>query len=315
MADTALTVPPAGPAPLALSPVQERLLDAFLAGRRPATIRAYQQDLADFAVFVRVADAEEAIRRLLATPQGDANGIALAYKADMVRRELAPATVNRRLSALRSVVQLGNHLALVSWQLAVENVDRAAYRDTRGPGRDGVRALIDQAKVRGDDKGVRDQAVLRLLHDTGLRRGEVVGLDLEHVDLAAPAVWILGKGRSEREPITLPPPTRQALEAWLARRGGAAGPLFIALDHAHAGQRMSGEAVRLIVKQLGAAVGVTARPHGLRHTAITEVLERNGGDVRKAQRFSRHRDVRTLELYDDNRQDLGGEMAKLIAEE
>lgn len=315
MSDTALTVPPAGPQPLALSPGEERLLDAFLAGRSPATLRAYRQDLADFAAFVGVPDVEEALQRLLATPHGQANGVALAYRADMVTRQLAPATVNRRLSALRSVVQLGAMLGRVTWRLAVENVDRAAYRDTRGPGRDGVRALIDQAKDRGDDKGVRDQAVLRLLHDVGLRRGEVVGLDLAHVDVAASVVWILGKGRTEREPITLPAPTRLALEAWVARRGTTPGPLFVALDRAHAGQRMSGEAVRLVVRDLGAAAGIKARPHGLRHTAITEVLERSGGDVRSAQKFSRHRDVRTLEIYDDARRDIAGEMAKLIAEE
>ena len=176
MSETALTVPPAGPQPLALSPGEERLLDAFLAGRSPATLRAYRQDLADFAAFVGVPDVEEALQRLLATPHGQANGVALAYRADMVTRQLAPATVNRRLSALRSVVQLGAMLGRVTWRLAVENVDRAAYRDTRGPGRDGVRALFDAAKDRGDDKGVRDQALQRLLHDVdGGGRAILVG--------------------------------------------------------------------------------------------------------------------------------------------
>lgn len=68
-----------------------------------------------------------------------------------------------------------------------------------------------------------------------------------------------------------------------------------------------------MVTRLGERVGVTARPHGIRHAAITLVLDRNGGDVRAAQRFSRHLDVRTLMVYDDNRQDLGGKMARMVA--
>ncbi len=58
---------------------------------------------------------------------------------------------------------------------------------------------------------------------------------------------------------------------------------------------------------------VKARPHGLRHAAITEALELTSGDGRAVQRFSRHRDVRTIERYDDSRQDLAGEVAWKVA--
>ena len=55
------------------------------------------------------------------------------------------------------------------------------------------------------------------------------------------------------------------------------------------------------------------RPHGLRHAAITEALNLTKGDVRRVQRFSRHKDVRVLNRYDDNREDLGGEVARLVS--
>ena len=55
------------------------------------------------------------------------------------------------------------------------------------------------------------------------------------------------------------------------------------------------------------------RPHGLRHAAITEALDLTKGNVRAVQRFSRHRDLRTLTIYDDNRQDLAGEIARQLA--
>ena len=56
------------------------------------------------------------------------------------------------------------------------------------------------------------------------------------------------------------------------------------------------------------------RPHGVRHASITDALDCTNGNIRVVQRFSRHRDLRVLTRYDDNRRDLGGEMARLVAE-
>ncbi|MBJ7596867.1 MAG: hypothetical protein JF922_02105, partial [Candidatus Dormibacteraeota bacterium] len=67
------------------------------------------------------------------------------------------------------------------------------------------------------------------------------------------------------------------------------------------------------MRELGEQVQVRAGPHGVRHAAITALLDLSHGDVRAAARFSRHADIRTLIVYDDNRQDLGGKMARLVA--
>jgi integrase/recombinase XerC len=157
--------------------------------------------------------------------------------------------------------------------------------------------------------------VLRLLNDLGLRRGELVALDVADVDLEAmtPKVAVLGKGRTERELLTLPNETQAALRAWLKVRGQEPGPLFANFDRARKGGRLTGRSVARIVGELGRAVGLVVRPHGLRHAAITDALDAMHGDMRRVQRFSRHRDVRTLGIYDDNRQDLGGDVAKLVA--
>jgi integrase/recombinase XerC len=69
-----------------------------------------------------------------------------------------------------------------------------------------------------------------------------------------------------------------------------------------------------IVRALGEKAGVRARPHGLRHIAITELLELTGGNVRQVQQFSRHRSVETVLLYDDNRLDRAGALAGRLAE-
>jgi integrase/recombinase XerC len=68
-----------------------------------------------------------------------------------------------------------------------------------------------------------------------------------------------------------------------------------------------------ILATLGASLGVRVRPHGLRHTAITALLD-SGAGLREAQRFSRHADPRTLMRYDDNRSDISGEMARIVSD-
>jgi integrase/recombinase XerC len=307
--------PPAFGGPLATLPDHERLVQAFLSGRSPRTLRAYRADLADFARWAGAPEVAEAARLLLQAGQGGANWAALAYRAALTDRGLAPSTISRRLAALHSLVRLARTLGLVGWTLEVEAPRTETLRDTRGPGREGFRRVLAQLQDRNDAKGARDRALLRLLFDLALRRAEAVGLDVAHLDLTAGVVWVLGKGRTQRERLSLPGPTHTALVAWLAFRGDAPGPLFTSLDRAGKGNgRLSGSAVYAIIRSLGERAGLRARPHGLRHAAITEALDRTNGDVRKVQRFSRHRDVRVLTRYDDNRQDLAGDVARLVAD-
>ncbi len=91
------------------------------------------------------------------------------------------------------------------------------------------------------------------------------------------------------------------------------GPLFLNFDRAKKGRRLTGAGIYALVRKLGRSVGVDVWPHGLRHTAITEALDLTEGDVRAVQRFSRHRDMRVLTVYDDNRTDLAGEVARQVA--
>ena len=92
-----------------------------------------------------------------------------------------------------------------------------------------------------------------------------------------------------------------------------ASPLFIALDRNTHDQRLSGSGIYHIVRdQLGAKSGVKARPHGLRHTAITSALDAFNGDYRKARAFSRHASLDTVRRYDDNRQDHAGQVAATL---
>lgn len=293
----------------------QRLLRAFLAGRSPATLRAYGRDLADFAAFCGLPSADDAAARLLAAGQGGANELALAYRNHLFGRELAPATVNRRLAALRSLVKLARTLGLVIWGLEVAGLRSEPYRDTRGPGAPAYRRLLARLAGDGRPKALRDTAILRLLFDLGLRRVEVCRLDLADHDADGPAVMVLGKGRHEKARLALPPATAAAVAAWRAARPDAdTTALFVRLDRAGKGGRLDGRSVYRVVRALGEAEGVRARPHGLRHSAITAALDAFNGDVRKVARFSRHKNLNTLTRYDDNRRDDAGEVSRRLSE-
>jgi integrase/recombinase XerC len=208
----------------------KRLVEAFLSGRKATTLRAYGQDLADFASFVQAYSIEGAARALLTRRPGEANGLALDYMHHMQSRNLAPKTINRRLSALRSLVQLGRTLGMVHWHLEVRNLKAKAYRDTRGPGKEGVKRMLDYLATVQTPKGYRDAAIIHLLFDRGLRRGEVAALDLSDVDAGRSRVRIVGKGEREAQWLTIPQLTLEAIARWLVIRGLEPGPLFYGLS-------------------------------------------------------------------------------------
>src|SRR6516165_11835539 len=169
-----LPVPVSSPAALDPSSAAARLLTAFFNGRKAETIKAYQADLDDFRAFLKSATLEQAAHLLLASNLGQANAIVLDYKAHLLGRQLTPATINRRLAALRSLVKLARTVGLIPWKLEVEGMKSEGYRDTRGPGRIGFRDMLHVLDRRKDVKAVRDRTILRCLFDLGLRRAEVL---------------------------------------------------------------------------------------------------------------------------------------------
>jgi len=294
------------------------LVDAFLAGRKSTTLNTYRQGLEDFRVFVQAVDVNEAGRLLISRGHGQANALALAYRANMLERKLAAATVNNRLAALRSLVKLAGTLGLVSWKLEVENVKSESYRDTKGPGQPVFKRMVDKLDERLDAKAKRDRAAVRLLHDLALRRGEVVSLDVEDLVLDSATVAVVRKGRTETKPLELPEPTKAALVAWLEVRGMEPGPLFVNFDRSRKGRRLTGTSLYRIVRDLGAKVGTKTRPHGLRHTAITTACERAaalGIGLEEVLDFSGHANVKTLMVYRDRNRNMQGKLAALVAGE
>jgi integrase/recombinase XerC len=168
--------------------------------------------------------------------------------------------------------------------------------------RDEARELVDSAARLADDGspvGLRDAAMLELLYATGIRVGELVGLDVDDVDRGRNVVRVLGKGRKERT-VPFGHPAAQAVDRWLrvGRPGllapGAGPALFLGTRGARIDQR----AVRTLVHRRIAEVpgAPDIGPHGLRHTAATHLLE-GGADLRSVQELLGHASLATTQLY------------------
>lgn len=294
-----------------------RLLQAFLSGKKETTLKAYRQDLGDFSKFLRVEAVGEAVMGLLSCGAGRANEVVLEYKNHMIGKGLAPSTINRRLSCLRSVVKLGRVLGLVSFSIEIPNERSQSYRDTSGPGVYSMRQIMDALDT--SPKGCRDRAILRLLFDLALRRGEVVKLDYpEDIDLERKSILVQSKGSREKTLLKLPDTTVDALAQWIEHRGDAEGPLFTNLDRSvKGGGRISGRSIdRNVLKPLGERLGVSVSPHGIRHTAITEAVkaaQSMGIGLEEVMDFSRHRNIKTLLIYRDRERNVQGKLADAVS--
>ena len=297
------------------------VLQQLLADKRsPNTKRAYEKDVRDFFRSMTQAEpTQEAVLEFLHLERPQATAVVLKYKAKLFEKGLKESTVNRRLAAIKSLVAMGRKLGVCNYSLEDvkgEKVER--YRDTTG-----VSPVVFSRVLvwcdRNTQIGKRDYALLKLLWGNALRRNEVVQLDISDFDPDARTLTILGKGKgTQRQTIELSASTTDAIIEWLETRSRQIGdsPLFIALDFKHSGHRLTGDAILKVVKRYCSKAGVkkVMSPHRIRHSAITAALDATDGNIRKVQKLSRHSQLDTLMIYDDNRGRDQGEVTELLDE-
>ncbi len=303
----------------------QRLIQIFLSNKSAQTIKAYRKDLTDFSRFLGISDGmpDEAADLFLSNGRGRANALAAQYRTHLEERRLSPATINRRLSALRALVEQAGTLGIISWELKIRGIKNAPYRDTEGPGTRNVRRMLSLIGTRKkkrtkrdkqeavNSKAIRDFAIVRLLYDLALRRGEVVSLDMGDIDLESRKIKVKGKGKVEKEILALPESTTNALREWIDVRANSDGPVFINFDRAKKGHRLTGAAVYYIIRNLGKDIGVTTRPHGLRHSAITACVDQF--PLTDVQKFSRHKKIETVAVYAHNKEGVQSKIAEFVS--
>jgi site-specific recombinase XerD len=237
-----------------------------------------------------------------------------AIRSQLAER-FAPSNTNKMLSALRGVLRAAFNLNLMSADQLARAISIKAVRGSRVPkGRalqaGEIRALFAVCNPKTPN-GARNAAVLALLYGGGLRRSEVVDLDLSSFERSSGKLIVLGKGNKERT-IYLTNGGLRAVEAWLGHRGDDPGPLLhpVRKGGLILRRRMNDQSILDLVSRLARKAGVDQfSPHDLRRTAVGDLLDA-GVDLSTVQKLAGHESPATTGIYDRR-----GERAKMRAAE
>lgn len=288
------------PAPVLRPVAVQDILDAWMANRSANTRRAYQADADAFSSWLQANGTVRDVREFLALDAGTANHLVVLYQAWMVEQELSPGTRRRRRSALNSLVKMARSIGVCHFDLDVDWPKGREQRLMEGPTRDEYADLLAAAMQQDGLERLRDVALIRLMGERALRRGEVVSLDVGHV--AEKHLWVLPKGGTLREWTSVPAGLMHAIREWVAAWQSFGGkvsseaPLFVSLSPTSRGVRLTGEGVRLILRRLSPNRRI--RPHGLRHSAATHLAE-TGVPIHQISAFMRHRTLEAARPYLD----------------
>jgi integrase/recombinase XerC len=282
-----------------------RFLEHIQAERNlsPNTVRAYEGDLLRFLTFL---SRDFLGKDAAAVRPDEVDALAVrSFLAAMTREGLGKRSQGRALSAVRSLFRFacreGTLAANPARAVKTPKHPQTLPRHLR-PGE--VETLIE-APVGDGALALRDRALLELLYATGLRVGELVGLDWRAIDLSARVLRALGKGGKERM-VPFGRPAADALRAWLAAWEGVRGPrdreaggdddepVFLN----NRGGRLTDRSVRRVIDRWVAASALAqgVHPHTLRHTFATHLLE-NGADLRTIQELLGHSSLSTTQKY------------------
>lgn len=216
-----------------------------------------------------------------------------------LQEKYAPSTANRMLSALRGVLKAAWKLGLMSAEEYHKAASVANVKGERLPaGRALARAELQGLLATCDDTplGVRDATILTLLYGCGLRRAELVALDLSDYQVPAHELRVQGKGNKERSvPLGHVEPV---LQEWLTVRGTAVGPLLWGLGNRNHGNRLTDQAVYNMLRKRTKMAGLShLSPHDFRRTYVGDLLDA-GADLATVQKMAGHADPATTSRYD-----------------
>jgi integrase/recombinase XerC len=276
------------------------------------TAAAYESDLSQFLDFAVQYSGQSTLE-----PQHLELGTVRAFMAELYRQGHARASVARKLSALRA---FGRYLRREGWiEADPASLAASPKRERKVPAHlsiDEMERLLEMPDV-ADPLGCRDRAILELFYASGLRLSELVGLDLDDVNLRARMVRVMGKGAKERL-VPFNSATEKSLREWLKvravlrsnpeqgtprqeskaqsrkPRGENREPLFLNFR----GARLTGRSVQRLVARYVASCSTRfgISPHALRHSFATHLLQR-GADLRAIQELLGHVQLSTTQRY------------------
>lgn len=268
----------------------------------PRTTVAYQRDLESFGSFLSARSGGVDARKHAAPPYrelADAEpGDVSAYASHLVaQRSYSPKSIRRKLSALRTfykfVRMTGRRDSNPALEVPSPKIGRSLPKalselDVR-------RLLSTSVAGRSDVLRLRDRALLEVLYGSGVRRSELVGLNLEDVDIERRQMRVVsGKGNKDRT-VLLTSAAADAMRGYLAHRPRSSDPAFFLSRH---GRRISDSSLYKIFRLFVALSGIDAgaTPHTMRHSFATHLYE-NGADLLMIKELLGHESLATTQVY------------------
>ena len=259
------------------------------------TLKAYREDLAALRVY---------FKERVALDQPSAPDLTTqrlrSYLAYLHDQNLAKTTIARRLASLRTFLKYLCREGILQRSPALGlRTPRLRSRLPSFLSTSEVKNLLD-APDAGTRLGARDRAILETFYSSGLRVSELVGIDLNDLDLEAGMVVVRGKGKRERI-APLGSHALAALTRWIDKRGQTGERRIrdrAALFLNHTGGRITTRSVaRILAKHLKrSGITTAASPHTLRHSFATHLLDR-GADIRSVQELLGHRSLSSTQIY------------------
>jgi site-specific recombinase XerD len=266
----------------------------------PHTQRAYGRALTDFIAWYQ-AQGEPRLNKAAVQ----------AYVAHLRAANVPAASINQRLTALRKFALEAADNGLIDEATAqairrVEGVRREGQRIGNWLTKPQAQALLDAPDIT-TVKGLRDRALLAVLLGCGLRRDECARLRVEHIQQRE-GRWVIvdlvGK-RNKTRSVPMPSWAKAALDNWCVVAGIGQGPLLRSLRRGGHVQpsAMTPQAVRNVVVEYAAALGIAVAPHDLRRT-FAKLAHKGGSPVDQIQLSLGHTSMQTTERYLGVQQDL-----------
>jgi len=275
----------------------------YLWAERNASVHTLRNYRADLLQFLRFLGGERSSAAVFTDWGKIGQDQIRSYLGYLYRRKSSRATVARKLASLRTFYQYLlrqgkttiNPARLVRAPRVVRSLPCFLSVD------EAIRLV--QSAEDNTPRGLRDRSILELLYGSGIRRSELVGLNLEDLDLDHNQIKVRGKGNKERI-IPVGNHAVRALRGYLDQRKklrsrgrqGEAEPSALFLNRW--GQRLSGRSVAQIVLKYMKRSGIARRigPHGLRHSCATHLLD-SGADLRAIQELLGHARLSTTQRY------------------
>jgi integrase/recombinase XerC len=273
----------------------------------PHTARAYESDLDQFVGYLAAARKKPGAQ--LSAEDIDATAVS-GFLADLHRRGNSRASAARKLASLRTFFRyLRREGRIEDDPAALVGTPKREKKLPAHLAEQEMTRLLETSDVT-TPFGRRDRAILELFYASGLRLSELVGLDLDDVNLSGRVVRVLGKGGKERV-VPFNKTAAQAIKAWLADLAGFAmlsiddtrhgagrralrRPLFVNYKGGRLSTRSVDRLVRKYVAQCSTRFGIS--PHALRHSFATHLLQR-GADLRAIQELLGHARLSTTQRY------------------